>query len=464
MIQPQADTGSFRDPRGRVYWLAGEVYRTVSEKAIGDYEFAQKTGLLDALTAEGKLVPTEEVDSDVLGEVGAKANRVLRHQRIPFISYPYEWPFSLLKAAALLHLDIQIEALKRDVTLSDASAYNVQFQGVKPVFIDVLSFRPYREGEIWAGHRQFCEQFLNPLLLRSLFGIAHNDWYRGRLEGIPTSDLADLLPWWRNLSFNVLTHVTLQARLQRAATGDDGSRLERAKKATLPRRSYAALLEQLRRWIDGLKPSGFATVWQDYTENTTYQDEERSAKHRAIATFCRDAKPQLLWDLGCNTGDYSETALASGAQRVIGFDLDHGALEGAVQRAKEKSLSLLPLYQDGANPSPNQGWMGTERGSPQHRGCADALIALAFEHHLAIGRNIPLNQLVKWLVSLAPKGVVEFVQKSDPTVQKLLALREDIFTDYGADTFEAALKSETRILWAEQVSRSGRTLYAYERV
>ena len=112
MIQPQADTGSFRDPGGRVYRLAGEVFRTVSEKAIGDYEFARKTGLLDDLMAEGKLVPTEEVDSNVLGEVGAKATRVLRHQRIPFISYPYEWPFSLLKAAALLHLDIQIEALR----------------------------------------------------------------------------------------------------------------------------------------------------------------------------------------------------------------------------------------------------------------------------------------------------------------------------------------------------------------
>ncbi|HYM99218.1 MAG TPA: class I SAM-dependent methyltransferase, partial [Aestuariivirgaceae bacterium] len=443
----------------------GEIYRTVSRRAAEDYGYVRDSGLLDELMAEGKLVASEEVDHRVLKEAGIETAMVLRHQRIPFISYPYEWPFSLLKSAALLHLDIHIEALQRGVTLSDASAYNVQFRGIKPLFIDVLSFRRYRDGEVWAGYRQFCEQFLNPLLLRSLFGVAHNAWYRGRLEGIETSDLADIMPWWRNLSFNVLSHVTLQARLQRAASAGKGDHVERAKRAKLSKRSYVAMLEQLRHWIDGLKPlKSSATTWQNYAENTTYGDEEREAKRRFISAFCQNTKPGMLWDIGCNTGDYSETALNAGAKHVVGFDFDQGALERAAARARAKSLDLLPLYQDGANPSPDQGWRGSERRSAQRRGGADALIALAFEHHLAIGRNVPLDQLVDWLVSLAPKGIIEFVEKSDPTVQQLLALREDIFTDYSAGTFEAALKDKARIVSVEQVSRSGRTLYSYERL
>jgi ribosomal protein L11 methylase PrmA len=464
MIRPLADAGSFRDHSGRIYHAGSDIFRSVSRRAAEDYGHALKSGLIEKLMAEGKLVTTKEVDQRVLTDAGIETTIVLRHQRIPFISYPYEWPFSLLKAAALLHLDIHIEALKHGITLSDASAYNVQFRGIEPVFIDVLSFRRYREGEAWAGHRQFCEQFLNPLLLRSLFGIAHNDWYRGRLEGIGTQELADLLPWWRNSSFNLLTHVTLQARLQRAAAADSGAYTERAKKTSLSKRAHAAILEELRNWIGDLKPlKSKATTWQHYAEQTTYGEKERQAKGRFIAAFCRETRPEMLWDIGCNTGEYAEIALSSGAKRVVGFDYDQGALERAIARAKGKGLDLLPLYQDGANPSPGQGWMGRERRSTQERGGADALIALAFEHHLAIGRNVPLDQLVAWLVALAPKGIIEFVQKSDPTVQQLLALREDIFCDYDAVRFEAALKSKARIVAAEQVSAQGRTLYSFER-
>jgi ribosomal protein L11 methylase PrmA len=465
MIKPLADAGSFRDPSGRVYHAGREIYRTVSRRASEEYRSVCSTGLLDTLMADGKLVETVEVDHGVLKDAGIEPEIVLRHRRIPFISYPYEWPFALLKSAALLHLDIHIEALKRGITLSDASAYNVQFCGVEPVFIDVLSFRRYREGEIWTGHRQFCEQFLNPLLLRSLTGVAHNDWYRGRLEGIETQHLVALLPWWRNLSFNVLSHVTLQARLQQAASAGHSSYVERARQTKLPKRSFIAMLEQLNYWIAGLRPlRSTATVWQEYAENTSYAEEERQAKRRFITAFCQRTKPEMLWDIGCNTGEYAETALSCGAKHVVGFDYDQGALERAAARAAERRLDLLPLYQDGANPSPDQGWMGRERRSAAGRGGADALVALAFEHHLAIGRNVPLDQLVAWLVALAPRGIIEFVQKSDPMVQRLLALREDIFEDYSADTFEAALNSKARIVSAEQVSASGRTLYSYERL
>ena len=86
--------------------------------------------------------------------------KVIKPKRVGFISYPYEWTFSELKDAALLTLDIQLRAMKRGMTLKDASAYNVQFEGGKPVLIDTLSFEKYDEARPWVAYRQFCQHFL----------------------------------------------------------------------------------------------------------------------------------------------------------------------------------------------------------------------------------------------------------------------------------------------------------------
>jgi len=362
MTRPLVDAGSFRDPSGRVYKVGKEIFRTVSPSASEHYEFVKGSGLLESLADRGMLVTCEEVDRSALGEAAESARLVLRHSRVPFVTYPYEWSFSLLKSAALLHLDIQIEALDRGVSLSDASAYNVQFEGTRPVFIDALSFRRYSEGEHWNGHRQFCEQFLNPLLLRALFGIPHNSWFRGSLEGIETERLAAMIPWWRNLSFNLLTHVTMLARLQRRAGANQEKMTAKAQRTTLSRQSYLGMLHQLRSWIAKLQPRDTgATIWQDYDHTHSYESSEEKAKARFIGQFTEKLKPDTLWDLGCNSGQYSEVALKAGAGRVIGFDFDQGALERAYARAEHNSLNLLPLFQDAANPSPSQGWNVAER-------------------------------------------------------------------------------------------------------
>jgi ribosomal protein L11 methylase PrmA len=460
-----SDGGSFRDPAGHVYRRNGRIFRTVSERAAEDYETVRDRGLLRCWADAGWIVDTTEVNGTEGGAIGNEARYLLEHPRLPFISYPYEWPFPALKAAALLHLDGQLMALDEGISFSDASAYNVQFIGPRPIFIDILSFRRYREGEFWIGHRQFCEQFLNPLLLRALLGIPHNAWYRGQLEGIPTGELSRLLPWHRKLSLNVASHVALPARWQRLAieNSDDG-RIAKLREKRLSRAAYQGLLKQLRDWIARLEPLDTGpTVWSDYETDHTYASEEESAKRRFVGEFVEQTKPELLWDVGCNTGAYSELALTAGARGVIGFDFDQSALEKAFARARSKELNLLPLFLDAANPSPGQGWNGVERSALWTRANAQAVLALAFIHHLAIGRNIPLDQALHWIVNLAPSGVIEFVQKSDPTVQRMLALREDIFDGYTEEAFIAALASCSSILRSEQVSSAGRKLFQYTR-
>ena len=462
MTRSVAESGSFRDRRGRIFYVDDRVLRSVMPVAREDYDFARSDGLIDELVAAGQLVAESVTDEPEIKALCPDASLVLEHPRLPFISYPYEWSFSTLQAAALLHLDIQLAALAKGVTLTDASAYNVQFVGPNPIFIDHLSFRRYRDGEYWAGHRQFCEQFVNPLLLQSVLGIPHNAWYRGALEGIGVEDMARALPWRSRFSWNTLTHVILQARLQRSS-GSSGA-VDKAARRPLPKIGFEQMLRSLRRWLARLSVATRGkTVWADYATDHSYADAEVAQKRRFVADFVAATQPQMLLDIGCNTGDYAELALQSGARRVVGFDFDTGALEQATQRALARQLNFLPLHLDACNPSPDQGWLQRERQGFERRAKGDALLALALVHHLAIARNTPLEQTVDWLVQRAPAGVIEFVPRDDPMVQRLLRLREDLFTDYEPTVFASLLQARARIHKTEQVAASGRTLYWYDR-
>ena len=458
--------GSFRDPRGHVFEREDRIFRTITPLAIEDYEFAKDSKLLRRWIEQGRFVTSDELDPANLANA-PEGVRIVEHERLPLITYPYEWSFGMLQSAALLHLDLQREALDDGISFSDATAYNIQFKGIRPVFIDLLSLRRYREGEFWLGYSQFCEQFLNPLLLRSTLGITHNAWFRGALEGIPSADLARILPIRSKLSLKVLAHVLGPAKMQAAALArrDKIKATEsRLSSRGLSRYGYIGILEQLRNWIAKLRPLDIGkSTWGDYQDTHTYDDDETRAKRAFVAEFIEKTQPRHVGDFGCNTGAFSELACQAGAELVVGFEYDPIALERAYQRAVTNDLNFMPLFLDAANPSPAQGWRQTERQGLAERVQFDAIMALAFEHHLAIGRNIPLVEVVGWLVAFAPRGIIEFVHKSDSTIQQMLARREDIFPDYSRSEFEQALCKVARIEQAREITKEGRTLFWYER-
>ena len=456
---PSVVAGSFRDPSGRVFLWRGHVYRTVTDHALSDYVSARDCGLIARLVAAGKLIESTECEDGSVNlppEVADQARVVIEHARIPFVSHPYEWPFEVLKSAALLHLDVHLEALAAGHTLSDSSAFNVQFVGTRPVFIDLLSIRRYVDGEFWLGHRQFCEQFLNPLLLQAYIGTGYNDWYRGRMTGIPATDLARLIPWWRMLGVRTLMHVSLQSRAQQSASRQS---LKMARRR-LPKGALLGMLRSLRSWISGLTPLGQAkTTWSDYPEKSSYDAAQESFKRSVVQRFVAERPPDLLFDLGCNTGAFSRAAIEAGARYVVGLDSDAGALRRAFDGARFQDLPFLPLDADLANPSPNQGWDQSERSGLAERGPADAALALALVHHLAIGNNVPLDGIVSWFARLASRMLVEFVPKADPMVQLMLATRTDIFAGYGVEAFRAALSGRGRVVAEIPIPGSGRVLF-----
>ncbi len=457
-----ADPGSFRDPAGRVYIAEDRVYRTVTPAGAASFETVLSSGILDRMAASGHLIASETVLPSAYGFAEETAF-VLAHPKVPVVTYPYEWSFEGLRAAALAHLDLHLALLEEGFTLSDASAFNIQFFGPQARHIDVLSIIPYNDGDHWTGYDQFKRQFLNPLLLEADTAVSFAPWYRGSLDGITSDEVLRMLPWRARLSPARLVHVVAPALYDRKAR-DRPPTAERADIPGLPKKRMVSLLDHLVRIIRGLRGStSRKTVWSDYTTENSYSDEDSDRKADVIARFVTATKPDLLIDAGCNTGAYAEIATHAGARRIIGLETDRSALDLAFRRASEQGLDFLPLCIDLANPSPGQGWQGQERQPLVDRLCADGLLALALIHHLVIANNIPLDRVIAFLVSLAPTGLIEFVPKADPQVQRMLRFRKDIFADYTSETFERLLTGHVRILSAETVTDSGRTIFRYER-
>jgi ribosomal protein L11 methylase PrmA len=455
--------GSYRDRRGYVFAAGDRILRAVSPAAAGVQRELLESPVFARLVRGGRLIRTwvPPDDPSALGIEGAAL--LLEHERVPFVSYPYEWPFAALQAAALLQLDVHLALLEHGFSLVDASAYNVQFRGPVPVFIDVLSVERYVPGAYWIGHRQFCDQFLSPLLLTARLGVPFNAAYRGRVEGVSSTELVPMLRLRDKVRPQTFLHLVLPARLEAAARRGRVDAPPASSRRPLPKAALVRLLAGLRRWVERLAPPSRHTDWTSYARDNTYEEPERAAKRELVSRAVRAASPGLVLDLGCNTGDYAAVALEAGAGGVVGAEADPPTAHLAFARAQRERLAFLPLVLDAANPSPAQGWRDRERASFAERARFDFLVALAVEHHLAIGRNIPLDELVAWMVGLAPQGVVEFVQKTDSTVRRMLALREDVFADYTEENFRKLLADNARIVESRTISAGGRVIYLYDR-
>ena len=452
----QAVEGSFRDPSGFVYTRDDTLYRQVNARFGPQFAAFIASGLYDELARDGLLVPHEQVGLDFSATTEAYA--VLRPERIAFISYPYEWSFGQLQDAAALTLEIQERALQKGFTLRDSSAYNVQFQAGRPVFIDTLSFEPLEEGKPWAAYKQFCEHFLLPLSLMSTRDIRYGTLLRSYVDGIPLDLGSRLLPRRSWTSLSTVLHIHLHAWAKNRYSGAAVS--SAAKGKTMSRKALLTLVENLRTAVRRLSWQPGGTEWADYTTDNNYSDVAARSKRAMVVAHLSGSGAGTVWDLGANTGEYSRAAREVASQ-VIAFDVDPAAVERNYRRVRsEGETGILPLLLDLTNPSPAQGWAGRERLSLEDRGPADAVLALALIHHLAIGHNLPLERIAEYLSRLGRRLIIEFVPKTDSQVQRLLLSRPDIFPQYTREGFEAAFSRHYDIKTTAPVEDSDRWLYS----
>lgn len=457
------DDGSFRDPDARVAYLNDSIYRIVYPSGFKKLNFVKK--ILENKLIANYLIDTKELNQAELKflELENSSNcRVLKHKKIDYVSYPYEWSFYRLKDAALHHLNLHVNLLKNNATLIDAYSYNVQFQNYLPIFIDLMSIKQYSEGEFWTGHKQFCESFLNPLVLKSKLGIDYNNWFKGNLEGISTGELSKLLKFRHMFSWNIFYNIFLLNYFEKKYKKNDDD-LKITKNKNLKKNYYLSILTNLIHFIESLNPKKEVSIWGEYSRENTYNHEEKRNKYEYILNYFNENKFNRVLDLGCNTGEYSKLAIQAGCKTVVGLDYDLNAIDEAYLISKKENLNFLPLYFDATNPSSDIGWLQKERKGFAKRLNFDFVLALAFEHHLVIGKNIPLDEAINWITSLAPKGIIEFVPKNDVTIQSMIKLKGDIFPNYNIENFKNFLLKKAKITSEKIVTESGRTLFSFEK-
>ena len=193
----QVLNSSFRDiyAGGYVFKHDNIIYRCINKSYKTNYEHFIASGLYDKLVIDGVLVYHEEIcDIDQFNIDNRDIYKIIKPTQLPYISYPYEWSFNQLKDAALLTLKVLLEALKYNMILKDATAFNIQFYKGRPIFIDTLSFEKYNEGSVWQAYSQFCRHFLAPLALIAYCDYRMYNLSINFLDGIPLDYASKLLP------------------------------------------------------------------------------------------------------------------------------------------------------------------------------------------------------------------------------------------------------------------------------
>ncbi|TLU61486.1 class I SAM-dependent methyltransferase [Thalassotalea litorea] len=451
---------SFRDPAGYVFIKNNQVYRKINTVGKAEFDSFYQSKFYKELTSRGWLIPHLDVSDEFeLTEEQA----VIKPQPIPYISYPYEWCFSQLKDAALLTLDIQLLALEHGFTLKDASAFNIQFINSRPVFIDTLSFTRYDEGP-WVAYRQFCQHFLAPLLLTQQVDYRFSLFSRNFIDGLPLDFVSKLLPKKSWVNFGILSHLHLHAKSQRHFS--DVRKLNgassRLKSANLNAEKLTALISNLRNTVNRLFMNETETEWGDYYQVNDYSSSQSLEKKAIVEAFLNETHTplSLIADLGSNSGEFTQLC-GLHCQQVVAFDVDFRAIEALYQRCVAKpELNILPLLFDLTNPSPGIGWHNRERESFMHRAKFDLVMVLAVIHHMVIGNNVPLDVFISSLATMTKRYlIIEFVDKKDSQVQRMLSTRKDIFIDYNISTFEKAIHNHFDVVKSAKIEGSHRNIY-----
>jgi hypothetical protein len=450
-----ADPASFRDPTGFLYTENGVLYRQINDSGFEYYFTLMDSGLYQELVEIGALIPHEEITEFDLNSPPEKL--IIKPEKIPFISYPYEWSFSQLKNAALRTLEIQKLALQKGMSLKDCSAYNIQFYRGKPILIDTLSFESYQEGEPWAAYRQFCQHFLAPLALMSYTDVRLSQLLRIYIDGIPLDLASKLLPKKTSLNFSLNIHIHLHAKSQDKYSEKE---IDPAKnRGRIKKQQLQGLIESLDSGVRKLSWKALHTDWAEYEKFHNYSPASLEHKTELVSEYLAHTQSSTAWDLGANIGTFSRLASQQNIFTVA-FDVDPGAVElNYLRSIEEDDPNLLPLIIDLTNPSPALGWALQERQSLVERGRADVVMALALIHHLAIGNNVPFSHLAEFFSSICHWLIIEFVPKDDPQTKRLLKVRKDIFADYNLDRFTEKFSTTFEIIEHQQIRETDRILF-----
>jgi hypothetical protein len=455
-----ADPGSFRDPANRVLVHDDVVYRALDQRATDELAAVRAMPWYRKAEAAGRIIESRDIDgAEGVGIDGEWAS-VLAHPRLDVWTYPYEWTFSMLQDAAVLQLELLADALAADATCKDATSFNVQFVGHKPMFIDVGSFERLVEGDPWYGYLQFCQLYLYPLLVQAYADVDFQPLLIADIDGI-TPDLANkILGVTRIWRKGVPIHVALHARTQRRFADSDADMKEDLKKAGFSKKIIEANVKGLLKVVSGLEWKQSESEWSSYENRPHYSSDDLQAKERFVLETAEQKTRSIAWDVGCNDGRFSRL-VAAHCDHVVAMDSDKLVVDLLYRSLRQKGPdNIVPIVLDLSKPSPGLGWRGAERRPFLERNTPDLVLFLAVIHHVAITANVPLPEIIAFLRSLDATIVLEFPTEDDSMVRRLVKNKQaGVHDDYRLDRFEAALSPAFTVARREALSNGTRVMF-----
>ncbi|MEO8025141.1 MAG: class I SAM-dependent methyltransferase [Bryobacteraceae bacterium] len=414
----------------------------------------------EAWVAEGRLVRSWRVSEP---ELAGDGEQVIEHERIPFVSYPYEWPVEMIEAAASLTLSCAVEALDDGYCLKDATPYNILFRGPNAVFVDALSFEPRVPGDpTWLPYAQFVRSFVLPLLVHQHFGLPPGATLLANRDGLEPEAVYRWCSWFQRLRPPFLGTVTLPNWLSKKDVEPAGYE---AKRMDPERAEFVlrALLQGLKRTLKRAapKPSGDSR-WSNYLSTTALYDEDQ---FRFKEAFVRDAmsefQPRWVLDVGCNEGHFSAIAAKAHAS-VVAIDSDPAVVGRTWKMASDSKLDILPLVVDLSRPTPATGWRNREGASFLDRahGRFDLVMGLAVLHHMLVTERVPLPDALSQLADLSSKYVLlEFVSPDDPMFQRIVRGRSALYRHLTVERFEEEARRRFDVVRSARIDGLHRWLY-----
>lgn len=468
IVEANFHPASFRDPEGRVVIDNGQVLRRLNAKAAAFFDNLLADGRLNDLTGQGLLIPTEAHQFDSPHEDFVREG--LRHETVAPLSYPWEWSFEMRRSAALTTLKLLQASLAHGLILKDGTAMNLAYHRGRMVWLDALSLMPAPERGFWVGYNQFCQTQLFPLLVEAYTELDPRALLQVRPDGIEADQAHAIIGGGKFWKRGVFKYITLPTLLERHLNAEKISKSAKSQESEEPSPSLMkrgitpagiqSIAGGLQKLVSHLRAPRAQSIWSDYETNTLYSDTQGAEKKALVEETVRKFKPSRLLDLGCNAGEYS-IAAAPFVDQVIAVDADRAAIDRLVTRNTDEisKAKIVPLVGDLVAPAMGHGWRGAESLPFLERIRSDMFICLALVHHLCIGKNLPIGEVVDLLADLAPLGLVEWIDKSDPMVRYMLRNREDIFDGYTEERFKEALENRFKNVQRIDLQIDTRRLY-----
>jgi hypothetical protein len=413
---------SFMDPVGRLFFWKGDIYRGIYPKDAELIRELFTSGCLDELM-QRELFPKSQITEHVLEGFSF----IVKHEKIPYVVYPYEWTFDMYRDAALAILDVIDVSSKYGWDIHDGNAYNVLFRNMRPMYIDLGSFRkkPKRVGtdrdKRWGFDRgyEFLRDYWRPLYI----------WSRGDtflalriISSVmwPMPDLSWLLyqnpPMrWFGPKFSAWLTNRLDWWLRRIGRpvlhGRVLSWLSPSLASRLPAVVVAQNTKLLRLKISRLSQP-LPDTWDDYYCEHMQDGKINSPPRFArILEIIRSLDCESVTELAGNQGVLARLILeTTQVKKYVCTDYASSAINQFYLRNRKDASFLKDRMVQAAVLNPMMPEVAARLSPPSERLKSDLIIALAVTHHLLLPQHYHVKEVLKTMADFTRRFIiVEFM-------------------------------------------------------